>query len=147
MKLPAELKNPKKELINIKNNNKKCFVWCHVRHINPVKMDPEKITREKKKILNNLNYDEIKFPVREKNFSKIEIKNTICINVFYYENKLTFPIYVSDQKFGNSMDLLVVIDESKSHYVYIKDFDRFMFHKTKNNNKRYFLQKLFTVLQ
>ena len=36
------------------------------------------------------------------------------------------------------MNLLLVIDENKSHYVYIKDFDRFMFHKTKNKNKRYF---------
>ena len=63
MKLPAELKNPKKELINIKNSAQKCFVWCHVRHINPVKMHPERITREDKKLLNDLNYDEIKFPV------------------------------------------------------------------------------------
>ena len=36
------------------------------------------------------------------------------------------------------MDLLLVIDKNKSHYVYIKDFDRFMFHKTKNENKKYF---------
>ena len=36
------------------------------------------------------------------------------------------------------MDLLLVIDENKSHYVYIKDFDRFMFHKTKNKNKKWF---------
>ena len=36
------------------------------------------------------------------------------------------------------MDLLLIIDENKSHYVYIKDFDRFMFHKTKNKNKKYF---------
>ena len=36
------------------------------------------------------------------------------------------------------MDLLLTIDENKSHYVYIKDFDRFMFHKTKNKNKKYF---------
>ena len=27
------------------------------------------------------------------------------------------------------MDLLLVIDENKSHYVYIKDFYRFMFQK------------------
>ena len=76
--------------------------------------------------------------MREKGFSKIEKKNNICINVFCYENKLTFPIYVSDQKFENSMDLLLVIDENKSRYVYIKDFDRFIFHKTKNKNKKYF---------
>ena len=36
------------------------------------------------------------------------------------------------------MDLLLVTYGDKSHYVYIKDFDRFMFHKTKNKNKKYF---------
>ena len=36
------------------------------------------------------------------------------------------------------MDLLLIIDGDKSHYVYIKDFDRFFFHKTKNKNKKYF---------
>ena len=36
------------------------------------------------------------------------------------------------------MNLLLVMNESKSHYVYIKDFDRFMFHKTKNKNEKYF---------
>ena len=55
-----------------------------------------------------------------------------------YENELVFPIYVSDQKFKDSMDLLLLIDNDKSHCVYIKDFDRFMFHKTKNNNKKWF---------
>ena len=58
--------------------------------------------------------------------------------MYYYENKLVFPIYISDQKFENSMDLLLVIDGDKSHYVYIKDFNRFMFQKTKNKNKKYF---------
>ena len=51
--------------------------------------------------------------------------------MFGYENGLVFPIYVSDQKFEDSMDLLVLNDDDKSHYVYIKDFDRFMFHKAK----------------
>ena len=36
------------------------------------------------------------------------------------------------------MNLLLVTDENKSHYVCIKDFNRFMFHKTKNKNKKYF---------
>ena len=92
----------------------------------------------RKKLANDLNYDRIKFPVREKYFSKTEKLNNTCINVLCYENKLVFPIYVSDQNFENSMDLLLVFDENKSHYVYIKDFDRFMFHKTKNKNKKYF---------
>ena len=36
------------------------------------------------------------------------------------------------------MDLLLLIGDDKSHYVYIKDFDRFMSHKTKNKNKNWF---------
>ena len=71
-----------------------------------------------------------------KDFSKIEVKNNICIDLFGYEDELVFPIYVSDQKFKDSMDLLLLIDDNKSHYVYIKDFDRFMFHKTKNIKRK-----------
>ena len=89
-----------------------------------------------KKIAEKLDYDGIEFPMQEKDFSKIEVKNNICINVFGYENELVFPIYVSDQKFEDSMDLLLLIDDDKSHYVYIKDFNRFMFHKTKNKSKK-----------
>ena len=69
--------------------------------------------------------------MKEKDFNKIEVKNNICINVFGYENELLFPIYVLDQKFEDSMDLLLLINDDKSHYVYIKDFNRFMFHKKK----------------
>ena len=44
-------------------------------------------------------------------------KNNICINVFGYENGLVFPIYVSRQKFEDSIDLLLLIDDDKSHYL------------------------------
>ena len=138
MKLPAELGSSKNGLINTKNEDQKCFLWCHVRHINPVKIHPERITREDKKLVNNLNYDGVKFPEREKDFSKIEKKNNICIIVFCYENKLVIPIYVSDQKFENSVHFLLVTDGDELHYVYINDFNRFMFHKTKNKNRKYF---------
>ena len=77
--------------------------------------------------MSDLNYDGIEFPVREKDFSRIETKNNICINVFCYENQLTFPIYISDQEFEKSMDLLLVIYESQSHYLYIKSCEGFMF--------------------
>ena len=74
----------------------------------------------------------------EKDFSKTETKKKFCIIVFCYENKLNFLSYISDQKIENSIDLLLVTNENKSHYVSIKDFDRFMFHKTKKKNKKYY---------
>ena len=80
-----------------KKNDQKC---CHVRHINPVKIRLKRITQADKKLANNLNYDKVGFLTREKDFSKIETKNNICINVFCYKNTLTFPIYNSDQKFN-----------------------------------------------
>ena len=76
--------------------------------------------------------------MQEKDFNKIEVQNNICVNVFGYENKLVFPVYISDQKFKSSTDLLLLINDDKSHYVYIKDFNKFMFHKTKNKNKKWF---------
>ena len=33
---------------------------------------------------------------------------------------------------------MLLIDDDKSHYVYIKDFNTFIFHKTKNKNKKWF---------
>ena len=76
--------------------------------------------------------------MQEKDFNKTGMMNNVCINVFAYENKLVFPIYVSDQNLKDSMDLLLLKTDDNYHYVYIKDFDRFMFHKTKNRNKKWF---------
>ena len=143
--LPTELKHPKEGLINIKNNDQKCFLWCHVRHINPLKEHPERILKTDKIVACSLNYDEIKFPVEEKDFKKIEIQNNICINVFGYENQLVFSIYVSDETFKSSIDLLLLIDDDKSHYVYIKDFNTFMFHKAKNKIKNGFVKVVYNA--
>ena len=44
IKLPFEIKSPKKGLIHIKNNDQRCFLWSHIRHINPIKIYPGRIT-------------------------------------------------------------------------------------------------------
>ena len=45
MDIPVELRSPKKGLISIKNKDQKCFLWCHVRHIDPSKRHPETIRK------------------------------------------------------------------------------------------------------
>ena len=69
----------------------------HVRHINPSNKHSERIFKNDQKIAEELNYNG--FPVQEKDFNKIEIKNNISINIFGYGHRLAFPIYISDQKF------------------------------------------------
>ena len=49
--LPKALNNSMKGLINLKNKDHKCFMWCHVRLINPTNSHPEKINKEDKKLL------------------------------------------------------------------------------------------------
>ena len=127
-----------KGLINIKNNDNKCFPWCHIRHLNLVIRHPERIKKVDKKMINDLDYEGIKFPVSKKDYCRTERQSNICINVFCYENNLTYPVYVSDQKFENCMDLLLISDENRSHYVYINDFNIFLCNKTKNENKKCF---------
>ena len=95
------MRSSKKGLINIKNNDQKYFLCCRVRHINPVKIHPERITQKDKESVNDLDYRKIKFPVLKKDFDKIEIKNSICINIFCHEIKVAFLIYILDQKFEN----------------------------------------------
>ena len=70
-------------------------------------------------MINDLDYEEIKFPVSKTDYCKIERQNNICITVFCYENGLSYPVYVSNQKFRDCMALLLVSDENKSHYVHI----------------------------
>ena len=113
-------------------------MWCHTRHLNLVEKNPQRIAKEDRKLVNKLDYEGISFPVSKKDYCRIKMQNKICINVFSYENKLTYLVYLSDQKFENCMDLLLISDECKSHYAYIKDFDRFMFSKTKTKNNKCF---------
>ena len=43
--LPTKLRNPKKGLINIKNNDDECFRWCNVRYLNPQEKNPQRIKK------------------------------------------------------------------------------------------------------
>ena len=81
--LPDELKNSKKALINVKNDDNKCFLWFHVRDLNLVERYPQRTTKEDKEIVSKVNYEEITFPVSKKDYRKIEMQNNICINVFF----------------------------------------------------------------
>ena len=138
IELPTELRNNMKGLINPQNKDNECFRWCHIRHLNPQNKDPQRIKKSDKPYIKKLNYDRIKFPVTVEQYNKIEKQNEIKINVFGYENKKPYPIYISKEKFKDHMELLLITENENKHYVLIKDFNRFMFHQTKDNNKKHF---------
>ena len=87
---------------------------------NPLNKNPQRITKVGKKwLIILINFKGIEFPVSKKYYRKIELKNYIFVNVFCYENGLTYLIHTSKQKFEDCMDLLLFNDENKSHYIYI----------------------------
>ena len=119
----------KKGIINMKNEDEECFKWCVVRALNPVEKNSERITKELIKQSEELNWTGIEFPVAaDANvISKFERNNNISINVFGYENDVNlFPIYVSKHESEFSVDLLLISDEEKKHYCWIKNFNRLM---------------------
>ena len=138
IRLPSELRNSAKGLINIKNEDNECFRWCHIRHLNPQDKNPQRIKKTDKQYVGKLDYSNIKLPVGVKHYNKIEKQNSININVFGYENKQPYPIYVSKEKYEGHMELLLVTEKENKHYVLINDFNRFMYNQTKHEHRKHF---------
>ena len=138
IELPQELRNSAKGLINMKNKDNECFRWCHIRHLNLQDKDPQRIKKTDKQYIKKLDYSSIEFPVTVKQINKIEKQNNISINLFGYEEKQKFPIYISKEKYQDHMELLLITEGENKHYVLIKDFNKFMFNQTKHEHRKYF---------
>ena len=94
--------------------------------MNPQDVHPERITKIDKEYVNRLDYSNITFPVSIKQCNKIEKQNNININIFGYEDKQPYPIYISKEKNKDHMNLLLITEDKNKHYVLIKDFNKFM---------------------
>ena len=138
IKLPTELRNSAKGLINMKNEDNECFRWCHIRHLNPQETNPQRIKKSDKEYIENLDYSGIEFPVTTKQYNKIEKQNKININVFGYEDRQPYPIYVSKEKYEDCMNLLLITENENKHYVLIKDFNQFMYKQTEHKERKHF---------
>ena len=136
--LPEELQNPAKGIINMKNNDNECFRWCHIRHLLPQDKDPQRIKKCDKKYVEKLDYSGIEFPVSVKQYNKIEKQNNIRVNVFGYEEKQPYVIYVSKEKFNSCLNLLLITEGEVWHYCLLKDFNKFMYNQTKHKGRKHF---------
>ena len=69
---------------------------------------------------------------------KIGKQNSINTNIFGYDNGRFYPIRISEEKYNHHMELLYIKKGEKSHYVYIKDFNRLMHNFTKHKDTKHF---------
>ena len=80
--LPEIIKK-KNAIINIKNEDDKCFLWSVLRYLHPKEIHGERLS-DLKKYENDLNFKQIEFPVKVKDITKFEKQNPDLpgINVF-----------------------------------------------------------------
>ncbi|CAB4015988.1 Gastrula zinc finger, partial [Paramuricea clavata] len=88
MELPKDISNLMCGLINMKNDDDMCFMWCHVRHLNPRARRATTITQKDREFKMNLDYE-----------------------VFGYKGKKQFyPIRISKATYDEHMELLLLGD-------------------------------------
>ena len=142
--LPKWIKD-KKAIINIKNKDEKCFLWCILRYLHPKEINEERIG-DLKKYEHSLNTKGITFPIGENDINKFENLNPDLpgINVFYEEDKYNIrPIReIKNKDCKNTIDLFLIQEDGKSHYTLIKNFHRLIrSQKTGSNNGKLFICK------
>ena len=75
-KLPIDLDDPRKGLINIENidddDDDKCFKWCLVRYLYPADHHQARITKANKDFEKEPDFKVITFPVKIRDIHKIE---------------------------------------------------------------------------
>ena len=86
-----------------------------------------------------MGFKDIKFPVKIRDIHKIERKNSIGISAFGFEDKKKYPVYVSKKCCEDKhVDLLLIGEGEKKHYVLIKDFNTFMYDYTLHSGRKHF---------
>ena len=120
-----------------------------VRYLHPGNHNSRKVRKTDKDFAIKFDFKDIKFPFKIRDIHKIEKKKIIRISVFGYKNNGKPLIYMSKNTFKRHVDLFLMGEEGKKHYVLIIDFDTFMYddtlHRGRKNFCRYCLLAFSTV--
>ena len=146
IKLPKELKN-KKAIINMKNKDDKCFMWCVLRALNPKKKNAVRIDEDLKSKEHTLNMDGIAYPVDFRGIDRFEKQNPeISISVLgYNEDEKVYPLKLSKYT-GCKHDiiLLLIKDGDNSHYCLVKNISALLSSQiNKHKGSRHFCLNCF----
>ena len=135
--LPKELAN-KKAIINPKNEDNKCFLWCILRALNPCEKNLQRIDKKLKEKENTLNMDGIEYPVSLKDIDKFENQNpTVSITVFGYDGKIVYPLRNSDNTDREHNIVLILIkEEGVNHYCLVKYLSRLLLSQVSKHKEK-----------
>ena len=141
--LPKELAN-KKAIINMKNTDNKCFLWCVLRALNPKDNHPERVDGELIGKENSLNMKGIDYPVSLKDLNKFEKQNpSMSITVYGYEEKGVYPLRNSvNTDRTHNIKLMLIEKDEVTHYCLVKSTSRLLSSQVTNGKrKEYFCDR------
>ena len=146
IELPIYLKN-KKAIINMKNKDNECLLWCLLRALNPTNVHPERIDSNLISKQDTLDMKGITYPVSIKDIDKIEKQNpNISITVLGYNEKdKVYPLRNSNCT-GREHDIVLLLlkNEENSHYCLVKNISALLSSQlSKDGHTRQFCLRCF----
>src|SRR5438477_2869610 len=137
--LPALLKS-KRSILNIRNSDEKCFLYCILAALHPMIKNAEKATKYKQ-YEHELNMNGLQHPIHPKKMDTFERQNpTISVNVFGWMNSIIIPLRISQRLDRTThIDLLYIKNQQQEHYCLIRNFNMLMntFVRIKRNKTFY----------
>ena len=121
----------KKAIINPKNLDMKCFKWSVIAALKWREIDSNHQRISKLRRYDDLNWDEINFPVSTKDITKFELRDRIGVNVLVSDGKTPY-ICRKGGDYNRVVNLMIIEAEDKKHYVAIKSLERLL---SKMNSK------------
>ena len=120
---PEKYKNPKCGLVNIKNDDNKCFFWCCEYHKSKQGKNDERPSQLKQNP-SGYDYTGVEFPASFEDIRKFEQNNKESVFVYGIDNNNIYKLMNGNHEnlLANNcqrINLLYVEDDEKSHYIYI----------------------------
>ena len=124
----------------MKNSDNERLKWALKSALFPVGKDPQRTSKYPAN--DGLNWAGIEFPVKVSQISKLENQNkNLAINVWGWENEDLIILHISKKpKEVKRIELMLFTDGKKSHFCWIKHFNRLLFAKTKHNEKQFYCE-------
>ena len=89
-----------------------------------------------------LNLEGIDFPTPISQITKIEKQNSLAINVYGWEKNSPVVYRISEQPENiKRINILMITENDKFHYVWIKYFSRFVYTQSKHQHRKYFCER------
>jgi DNA-directed RNA polymerase subunit RPC12/RpoP len=121
---PLSLRKKRGAVLNIQNDDEKCFVWAILASLYPAEGENETSPEAYKTHINDLNLTGINFPTSLTQIDRFENQNPdISINIFGLlgeEVEYVIPIRISKLERKHEVDLLLISDDDgNQHYITI----------------------------